>query len=56
MLTTVSAGVPAATPTGRLVKPSRTDSPSSSTESCVARKLTVLVVSPLLNVTVEGRL
>ena len=55
MLTVVSAGVPALTPTGRLApNPSFTLSPSSSTASAVAVKSKVFEVSPELKVTVAG--
>ena len=57
MDTVVSSVDPAVTPVGReLPKPSLTLSPSSSTESCVAEKLTVFSVSPLLKTTLLGKL
>ena len=55
METVVSLGVPAVTPAGSIApKLSLTPSPSSLSESSVAMKVIVWLVSPEAKVTIEG--
>ena len=54
MLTVVSEVVPAVTRSGRVPKPSLTDSPSSLSVSWIAENVTVFSVSPLAKVTLVG--
>ena len=56
MATTAESWVPSVTPGGSVPKDSRTDSPSSSTESSTASKAIVFSVSPELNTTWAGTL
>lgn len=56
MDTTVSVTVPAWVPDGRVPNPSRTDSPSSSSVSCVAVKVKLFAVSLAPKVMLAGTL